>query len=101
MRGLERYYLKKKHTPKWVDKNEQSYINQIYKRSTEKGKGYHVDHIVPLVHPRVCGLHCLKNLKILTSAENLKKGNYYWPDMWMEPVELELDCCKNHQMRLF
>jgi hypothetical protein len=59
-----------------------------------------VDHIVPLVHPRVCGLHCEHNLAVITETENLAKSNHYWPDMWNEQRHLALECCKVHQMRL-
>jgi hypothetical protein len=46
------------------------------------GRGVDVDHLVPLRSPVVCGLHCEANLQLLSSVENIRKGNRYWPDMW-------------------
>lgn len=65
-------------TPKWADKAE---IQSFYDAARLLSKGWHVDHIVPLVHPLVCGLHCEANLQLIPALENLRKGNNYWPDM--------------------
>ena len=43
---------------------------QLYAEARQQGK--HVDHIKPLSRG---GLHCLRNLQLLTPAENLKKGS--------------------------
>lgn len=62
-------------TPKWADKQR---IVDIYLRAQMKSKGrrkYHVDHIIPLQHPRVCGLHVPDNLQILTQKVNCRKNN--------------------------
>lgn len=62
--------------PVWADKK---IIGSIYKEA--KRTKYHVDHIVPLINPLVCGLHVEYNLQIMPPFDNMSKGNRYWPDM--------------------
>jgi hypothetical protein len=66
-------------TPSWVGDNEKKAIRQMYleaQRLTKlTGERYVVDHIYPLISDEVCGLHTLKNLRIMTQAENLVKSN--------------------------
>ena len=63
--------LIKKATPLWVNKKE---IENIYKRASQKteetGIPYHVDHIMPIVHEKLCGLHVPWNLQVITASEN-------------------------------
>lgn len=56
-------------TPAWADREE---LRKIYDSCP---KGYHVDHIVPLNNPNVCGLHVPANLQVIPATENLKKSN--------------------------
>jgi 5-methylcytosine-specific restriction endonuclease McrA len=41
--------------------------------------GLTVDHIVPLNHPLVCGLHNIFNLQMLPLVDNIKKRNRWTP----------------------
>ena len=77
-----------KATPPWVDYDK---VNEIYKESRRRrlaGENCVVDHIVPLNHPYVQGLHWHGNLQIISYEENERKSNFYWPDM---PADEQLD----------
>lgn len=71
----KRRAAKKKATPLWADLEE---IALIYKIAKERGLV--VDHIIPLQHPLVCGLHTQDNLRCITADLNARKGNFYFPD---------------------
>jgi 5-methylcytosine-specific restriction endonuclease McrA len=63
-------------TPPWAEKD---LMNSVYKMS--RILDLEVDHIVPLNHPLVSGLHCWHNLQLLERSLNASKGNHWWPDM--------------------
>ena len=67
---LRRAY-KLKAVPRWANIEK---IKEIYKQC---GKGYHVDHIIPLRSSNVCGLHVENNLQILKAEDNISKGNRF------------------------
>lgn len=63
-------------TPAWADMDAITAVYEEAKRLTlETGVQHEVDHIVPLVHPLVCGLHVEWNLQILTWTANRSKSN--------------------------
>lgn len=67
-------------TPIWHI-NEHQKIQALYQAaeylSQTTKQSYHIDHVIPLVNDNVCGLHCLDNLQILLSKDNLSKGNKF------------------------
>ena len=75
--------------PSWSQKDQ---INLVYQKAKEWNM--EVDHIVPLVSDKVCGLHVWHNLQLLSAQENRSKSNRTWPDM--PTIE---DSCSNAELQ--
>jgi hypothetical protein len=68
-------------TPAWADLEAIKGIYLLAAIFNRTGMDIHVDHIVPLISDKVCGLHCEANLQLLSASDNISKGNRHWPDM--------------------
>lgn len=73
-------------TPTWADFRA---IKAVYReaqlRTDSTGEPHHVDHIIPLQSPHVCGLHVASNLRVRGAYANMAKGN-----RWADPNQLDL-----------
>lgn len=74
-RAKGRFYANTRRALKIQGSLNNQYNDQIEEIYFNCPDGYHVDHIVPLNNPIVCGLHVPWNLQYLTKFENLSKGN--------------------------
>lgn len=74
--------MKARAMPRWAN---EFLMLEAYELAQHRKKltnfAWHVDHIVPLNHALVCGLHVHDNLQVIPGVENLSKGNRFWPDM--------------------
>lgn len=90
-------------TPSWLTDAQRKAFYAVFRkmRSMRKqGLDVEVDHIVPLVHPYVCGLNVPWNLRIIGAEENRRKGNNWWPDCPHESVDW-VGQFEAQQLRLF
>lgn len=51
----------------------------ICRKAVRAGSDYVLDHIVPLKHPLVCGLHVPWNLRVVLRKTNDKKRSHFEP----------------------
>lgn len=89
MRSTHRDRVLRARIPAWADRGAIRRTILIARERTRRtGICYHVDHIVPINHPFVSGLHCEANLQIVLEHENVMKSNWWWPNMWGEQPAL-------------
>jgi hypothetical protein len=78
-----RFYKKRlrEATPPWVKTEFREQMEFLYNLRDDAtlltGEQYHLDHIIPLNHPEICGLNVPWNLQVLPGDINLKKSNYF------------------------
>lgn len=77
-----RRFAARNAAPKWANRFFMQEAYDLARRRTKAtGIRWHVDHIVPLLSPLVCGLHVEHNLQVIPAAQNISKNNRWWPDM--------------------
>jgi 5-methylcytosine-specific restriction endonuclease McrA len=68
----------KQATPGWANLDVILAYYIVCQNMTKlEGIKYEVDHIIPIQHPLVCGLHVENNLQIITEEENISKSNKF------------------------
>ena len=88
--------------PPWVDKKALYALRDEARRLTRETGILHVmAHIVPLTHPKVCGLTVPWNIEVKPWRSNLSEGNG-WSAEELEQLQFELDHdkCMGHPGRL-
>ena len=79
-------------TPGWVEREELAAIKERSQCLTAlTGIEHHVAHIIPLNHPRMCGLTVPWNLQIKHAKVNLAESNRVVPDEQMNLFGPALD----------
>lgn len=63
-------------TPTWANNDSiESFYRLARWLTAVTNIPHQVDHIIPVLGKRVCGLHVEGNLRVITAAENLAKSN--------------------------
>lgn len=65
---------KRTRLPPWVSITD---FLPVCRKAIRLGSEYEIDHIVPLKHPLVCGLHVPDNVRVVRRDVNARKGDHF------------------------
>jgi hypothetical protein len=94
--GAVRRAQERRRRPPWADRKAiRALYNEARRLTRLTGELHVVDHIVPLIGKYngttiVSGLHVHYNMRVIHWKPNAQRGNYEWPDMPAQQLELEL-----------
>lgn len=78
-KAAKRRAAKLQAIPSWYGELDEFVVEEAQylraARGNATGVAHHVDHIIPLISDKVCGLHCWQNLRVITATENCSKSN--------------------------
>jgi hypothetical protein len=89
--------------PPWQGTKELLQLNATAAWITKMtGMQHHLDHIVPVTHPLVCGLTVPWNLRITPYRYNLAKGNFWCPEQMplFEDMESEEEALEEYLLTI-
>jgi len=76
--SIKRKRAVRKATPPWANREKIAAVyDKAFRLTNRTGIKHSVDHIIPIQHPKVCGLHVHANLRVLTAQENSRKHNSF------------------------
>jgi len=81
-RAISNFYeqARRQSQPKWALDYKEEWDNLYNKRielEKETNNKYHIDHIIPVIHDKVCGLSVPWNYQVITEEENIRKSNKF------------------------
>jgi hypothetical protein len=92
--GAVRRAQERRRRPPWADRKAiRALYNEARRLTKLTGELHVVDHIVPLIGKYngvniVSGLHVDYNMRVVHWKPNAQRGNYEWPDMPVQQLEL-------------
>ena len=84
---LKRLRQMKSATPPWFDREEVRKLEakrDRLNRERPEDAPWHIDHVVPLQHRWVCGLHVHTNMRVIPGRGNIAKSNHFDVDLFEE-----------------